>query len=59
MTTISIKDAAILSHLSKQPRESDRLLLTRRLGDDAKILARSLKRDVPQSSGPSRKAKRA
>jgi len=45
MTTISIKEAAILSHLSKQPRESDRLLLTRRLGSDAKLLARKLKRN--------------
>ena len=59
MTTISIKDAAILSHLSKQPRERDRLLLTSRLGSDAKILARTLRREDVPSSGRPRKVKRA
>jgi hypothetical protein len=39
MTTISIVDAAILSHLSKQPSESHRLKLTRRLSPAAKGLA--------------------
>jgi hypothetical protein len=58
MTTITIKEAAILSHLSKQPRESDRVLLTRRLGSDAKKLARTLKRDSA-SSARRRKAKGA
>ncbi len=57
MTTITIKDAAILSHLSKQPREIDRRLLTSRLGSDAKVLARTLKR-APAGARP-RKAKRA
>jgi hypothetical protein len=39
MTTITIKDAAILSHLSKQPKESDRRKLTARLSPSAKPLA--------------------
>jgi hypothetical protein len=44
MTTISIVDAAILSHLSKQPSESQRLNLTKRLSPAAKGLAVNLKR---------------
>jgi hypothetical protein len=43
MTTISIVDAAILSHLSKQPSESHRLKLTRRLSPAAKGLAVNLR----------------
>jgi hypothetical protein len=46
MTTISIKEAAILAHLSKQPKESVRKLLTARLGPDAKKLAKTLKSTV-------------
>lgn len=42
MTKIAGKDAAILAHLSKQPSEEDRLLLTSRLGPEAKKLAPSL-----------------
>jgi hypothetical protein len=43
MTTISITDAAILSHLSKQlPSKKQRILLTSRLGAAAKRLAPKL-----------------
>jgi len=42
MIRISIIDAAILAHLSKQPTEASRKLLTQRLGKEAKILARKL-----------------
>jgi len=42
MTTITIKEAAILSYLSKQPIESERIELTKRLGVEAKELAISL-----------------
>ncbi len=45
MTRISILDAAILSHLSKQPKELDRKLLTSRLSDAAKDLAKKLIRN--------------
>lgn len=44
MTTITIVEAAILAHLSKQPNESDRRLLTKRLGKEARKLAATLKR---------------
>jgi len=47
MTTITIKEAAILTHLSKQPREADRILLTKRLGPEAKELAKGLRRKAP------------
>ena len=43
MTTISITEAAILSHLSKRPSNPQRLKLTTRLGPDAKLLAKKLK----------------
>jgi hypothetical protein len=42
MTTITITEAAILAHLSKQPKESDRKMLTKRLGLEAKKLAKTL-----------------
>ena len=44
MTTISIVDAAILSHLSKQPANSQRLKLTKRLSPAAKGLTANFKR---------------
>lgn len=44
MTTITIKEAAILAHLSKEPKEAVRKLLTARLGPDARKLARGLRR---------------
>ena len=50
MTTISIVDAAILSHLSKQPPEAQRLKLTRRLTPAARDLAPSFKRSDAQTS---------
>ena len=46
MTTISIVEAAILSHLSKQPNEEIRKLLTARLGEDAKRIAKTLIKKV-------------
>ena len=42
MTTITIVEAAILAHLSKQPKESDRRKLTKRLGLEAQKLAKNL-----------------
>ena len=50
MTTISIVDAAILSYLSKQPNESQRLQLTRRLSPAARGLAVNLKRGNVKTS---------
>lgn len=44
MTTLTIKEAAILAHLSKQPKEKDRVLLTKRLGPEARELAKALRR---------------
>lgn len=58
MTTVSVREAAILAHLSKQPRESVRRLLTSCLGNDAKVLARSLNRKTAKRCGsPSRPSK--
>jgi len=51
MTTISIIDAAILSHLSKQPGKSQRLKLTGRLSPAAKGLAANFKRSDVRTSG--------
>jgi hypothetical protein len=42
MTIITIKEAAILSHLSKQPNKATVKLLTARLGPEAKLLAKKL-----------------
>jgi hypothetical protein len=42
MTTITIVEAAILAHLSKQPKEADRRRLTKRLGLEARKLAKNL-----------------
>jgi len=42
MTTITILEAAILAHLSKQPKESIRRMLTKRLGPEARKLAKNL-----------------
>jgi hypothetical protein len=44
-TIISIKDAVILAHLSKQPDEDQRLLLTSRLSEEAKPLAELMRND--------------
>jgi hypothetical protein len=41
MTTITIVEAAILAHLSKQPSKAVRELLTARLGEDAKRIAKT------------------
>lgn len=46
MTTITIKDAAILAYLSKQPKEKERKLLTERLSLAAKEVAKLLQRKV-------------
>lgn len=45
MTTLTLLDAAILAHLSKQPIESRRKRLTRRLSPAAKIIAKTLRGD--------------
>jgi hypothetical protein len=42
MTTITLVEAAILAHLSKQPNERMRKLLTSRLGSDAKRIAKTM-----------------
>jgi hypothetical protein len=42
MTTITVKEAAILAFLSKQPCEYQRKKLTSRLSKEAKELAKNL-----------------
>jgi hypothetical protein len=48
MTTITLVEAAILAHLSKQPKEANRKLLTARLGPDAKRLAKGMRRKTKE-----------
>ncbi|AFL89340.1 hypothetical protein Terro_3110 [Terriglobus roseus DSM 18391] len=47
MTTISIRDAVILNHLSKQAAGSQPKNLTDRLESNARELADQLKRQTP------------
>lgn len=42
MTLISIKDAIILSHLSRKPADRQRQRLTQRLGQSAKAIEANL-----------------
>ena len=42
-TTITITDAAILAHLSKQPKEPQRRKLTKRLSKEARPLAKQMR----------------